>query len=217
MERKPLDRGHQDKITRFKQEMVVIAENLSLQSRILSRIQLQSGAGGKMSYQRDLPRLGPSAAEPITTIYQTRRLDAKDDGYDLNGRYPALPRSMDLRTPQINRAYQPYGASYLKPERAVPQSNPFARDQIYENFYGEAPPPAYTPDAYNQRYMPEGSRALGSQIDPTDPSGIQEMFILESQAILSRKFRGFIELYDRASELEIWVCGLVLLILSSTY
>jgi hypothetical protein len=217
MERRPLDRGHQDKITRFKQEMVIIAENLSMQSRILNRIQHQSGGGARLQFQREPVRLGTGAADPTATAYQAGRIDVDAEGYDYPGYRPPPARPTGPRTTQPNKPYQSYGPSYLSPEPAAPRLHPLARERNYRSYMAEeTSPPAYTPNPFTPA-ITETSRVLGSQLDPTDPNGLQGMLFLESQAIISRKFRGFIELYDRASELEVWVCVPMFLTLSYTY
>lgn len=50
----------------------------------------------------------------------------------------------------------------------------------------------------------EKSRPPGTQIDPTDPDGVQGLLIQETQALVDRKIRGFQQMLDRASELEAW-------------
>ena len=52
--------------------------------------------------------------------------------------------------------------------------------------------------------MPYTGRAQtpGSQIDPTDPSGIHGLLIQDSYALIDRKMRLFQDLRDRATELE---------------
>lgn len=44
-----------------------------------------------------------------------------------------------------------------------------------------------------------------SQLSPTDPNGIQGLFIQDSLALLEKRIRDFKEMNDRASDLEIWV------------
>lgn len=51
------------------------------------------------------------------------------------------------------------------------------------------------------------STAPASQLSPTDPSGFRGLLTQDSLALIEKRIRDFKEMYDRASDLETWVCS----------
>ena len=144
MESNPLDRGHQDKLTAFKQEIRVILKILQQQRAITcyadriatasSPAEISIGTGHDPSPSYLIPQ-DPSYAE---------------QGYHSHSRSRSYSRQQGHRaSPYVRRLQTP-----------------------------------------------------GSEIDPTDPSGIQGLLIQDSYALIDRKMRLFEELRIRAEELE---------------
>lgn len=58
---------------------------------------------------------------------------------------------------------------------------------------------------YDVPIVIESLQSPVSQLSPTDPSGVQGLLNLESQALVDKRLRDFREINDRASYLETWV------------
>jgi hypothetical protein len=152
-----LDRGHQDKLTAFKQELRVISKTLQQQKAILLY------------------------AERIATAARPSEITA-----------PIQP--------------DPSPSSYLMPEEAtyLEQRHSHSHERS-RSIARERPSPVYYPGQSPAAYIARPGTP-GSQIDPTDPSGIQGLLIQDSYALIERKMRLFEELRIRAEELEEEVC-----------
>lgn len=148
----------------------------------------------------------------------------------------APPPSENIRTslndpsPTFLAPPAPRGPSYLEPEpyyssqyRSRSLSRSRSRSYSQEATYGSSRPRddyydedthlslARRPSPYVSISWPPTS---GSQIDPTDPSGIQGLLIQDSYALIDRKMRELEEMAVHASELEAWVRTLLTLSIS---
>ena len=102
---------------------------------------------------------------------------------------PTYSRPRDFHSSRPGAAH---GPSYLVP-----------RESSSVN-YDRRPTVSYaSPNAF---MPPSPPPTPGSQIDPTDPTGIQGLLTQDSYALIDRKIREFQEMNERASELEAWVC-----------
>ena len=95
---------------------------------------------------------------------------------------------------------------YLEVSRLEPRYSSNSRSRSYSREQ-----PTYGPSPYIGR-----PQTPSSQIDPTDPSGIQGLLIQDSYALIERKLRLFEELKIRAEELEdevgsLFTCALLLI------
>lgn len=164
VEANPLDRGHQDKLTRFKQEVFVIDQTLRQQRRIVDSSQLTD-----YSAHRSIP-------------LETHKMS-----------FNSRERSNIHRTSP--RTIQPVN------EHGYSRSRSYKRDAYYDEYDDD--------DNFLQPIVIENigpPRAPGSQLDPTDPSGVKDILVGDSLALIDRKMREFQEMNERASELETWVC-----------
>jgi len=118
-----------------------------------------------------------------------------------------LPSSIDTRPVVFPRHGQ-----YLVP--APRQSHSHRSNYVPETSYAHVGPTISHREHSRSEYVEraerpvpsyEGLRVPGSQLDPTDPNGVQGILVRESQALIDLKMRGFYELMDRATELETWV------------
>ena len=153
-----MDRGHQDKLTAFKQEIRVILATLQQQRLILIH------------------------AERVATVQKS----------------PETSVPMIQQEAALSHWYTAQDPSYLPAERTYryerERERSYPRDQIHRP----------NPSAHLGRSSP------GSQIDPTDPSGVLGLLIQDSQVLVERKMRLFDELRIRAEELEEEVCAQLL-------
>ena len=148
-----MDRGHQDKLTAFKQEIRVILKTLQQQRLILI-------------YAERIATACRSSESPVPTIHQEAApsyLVTKDQPYI----------QVETRNQSsYGRARSSYGRDR---ERSISEQRP-------SHYAGRSSTP-------------------GSQIDPTDPGGVQGLLIQDSYALIDRKMRLFEELRIRAEEL----------------
>jgi hypothetical protein len=109
-----------------------------------------------------------------------------------------ISRQVEPRYSSNTRLREPYTSSYLVPrEPSYYDRRPTVSYERRPSHYYGSPTPH---EAVSPRPTP------GSQIDPTDPSGIGGVLIQDSYALIDRKMREFYEMNNRASELEAWVC-----------
>lgn len=160
IENNPLDRGHQDKLTAFKQELRVISTTLQQQRAILLYAE----------------RIATAARPSEVTI-------------------PVQP------DPSPGSYLVPPVDTYLEQHH----SSSFSRERSYSGHHQRN-----APTTHNAR-----PGVPSSQIDPTDPSGVQGLLIQDSYALIERKMSLFEELKIRAEELEeeVWHAFLLPLLL----
>jgi hypothetical protein len=144
VESNPLDRGHKDNLTAFKQEIRVILKTLQQQRDILCY------------------------ADRIVNASRPAEISART-GHDL-----APPHLIPQHPSYAERGYHSHS-----------RLRSYSREQGY-------------------RASPHVRRLQisGSEIDPTDPSGIQGLLTQDSYALIDRKMRLFEELGIRAEEIE---------------
>jgi len=109
-------------------------------------------------------------------------------------------------TSYYSRADATQGSSYLAPDRRTAlYSHQRSRSESrpHEPEYTSYGRTSYARGTFRPPDRPQIYDV--SKLDPTDPRGVQGLFIQESQAVIDRKIRAFKEMNIRASELETWV------------
>jgi hypothetical protein len=205
IESNPLDRGHQDKITCFKQEVDVILDNLLRQSHILTYPELLTGSGERQGKGPPPPRptYSPRPGPPppyyeVTprtdrSSYRDRGTSHRDQGSSYAG--PQEASYVSQRERESGRS------EYFDDRRTREYDVPTverSRSEYVERTRTEIEPA-------ERITIVESRQIAGSQLDPTDPNGVQGLLIRDAQALVDRKIRAFQDMQSRASELETWV------------
>lgn len=172
------DRGYQDKITYFQQEISVILDNLHRQNRVLAAIQAFEGYR-PWEVREALADL-PSRTHTTSRHQQSH---SRPVYYSHGGQYLVPDRS-----PYVERMHREEDELDIRISRA-----PIINNQISE--YYEDPLPARTSTLGSRPRTP------GQQLDPTDPNGVEGLLIQDSRALIDKKTREFEEMAIRATEL----------------
>lgn len=117
---------------------------------------------------------------------------------DYAERIATATRPAEITIPVIQQEAL-HDSPYLEVSRFEPEYHSNSRSRSYSREQATAGHLRHhsTPTPYIGR-----PQTPGSQIDPTDPSGIQGLLIQDSYALIDRKMRLFEELKIRAEELE---------------
>ncbi|KAF4628859.1 hypothetical protein G7Y89_g9299 [Cudoniella acicularis] len=179
VETNPLDRGHQDKISCFKQEISVILETLEQQRRIVNFAQPASAS-------RTVEFVTSTQKRPQPYLMPSDPYESRKEAYSSR---PFVSKNKETSSYRDRSAYN-QGSAYrdLHTQESTYYENDVQRQHV----------PFYRASG------PSIASATGSQIDPTDPNGIQGLLMQDNQALVDSKIREFQEMNIRASELETW-------------
>ncbi|CZR67669.1 uncharacterized protein PAC_17568 [Phialocephala subalpina] len=180
IEANPLDRAHQDKISCLKQEISVIIETLVQQRRIINFAQ---------------PFLGGQPLEIEDPILRTSRSRYPGESYLVPAASTRPPYYSHGGT-SYSRADATIGSTYRSRAR---QSSSYYEREDYDRDVQQSG--LYLRPLIRPMGPP---RTPGSQLDPTDPNGVQGLLVQDSQALIDRKIQEFREIVDRATDLEKW-------------